>query len=276
MHDPSTVAFTIPRPWPQKSTLGTKRRYWPALITVWHEDPMDWGGKERGRSDDSCGWHTPHLKEGERETWNKRAEYQWRELFAKTRATADGESYARVCYDAPDCFTAVYWLWRHFKHEYRKGSWLYRQPWQYGNRPSASEMEAIMNLATNPVDNLQFCFVHDAPHPPGSRDREHEDFLSFYNSVHRAYRRHHRPWWKHPKWHFWHWRFQIHPWQTFRRWAFSRCAGCGKRFTWGYCPTGFSWDPPRPKWFRSEVGVYHGECAGMQMKLRSEEPAGTA
>lgn len=274
MHDPSTVAFTIPRPWPSRWPNG--RRYWPSLITIWHEDPMNYDGKERGRSDDSCGWHTPHLKRGERDEWNKKAEWQYKELFAKQVATAAGESYARVCYNAPDCYTAVYWLWRHFKHEHLKDRWWYRQPWQYGNAPDAGELEAIMNLATNPVDNLQFTFVHDAPHPPGSRNSERDCFLSFYNSVFRAYRRHHRPWYRHPRWHFWHWRFQIHPWQTFRRWAFDRCSGCGKRFTWGYSPTGFSWDRDPPRWFRSATDVYHTECAGMQMKLRSDEPAGSA
>ena len=66
MHSPLTVAFRIPRPWPEKSsTLGW---YWPAMITIWHRDP------EKGGDDDSCdylgfdltkknGWWPGHLDE---------------------------------------------------------------------------------------------------------------------------------------------------------------------------------------------------------------------
>lgn len=38
MHDPLCVAFTIRRPWP-KSYLVPGKRYWPALVTVWHREP---------------------------------------------------------------------------------------------------------------------------------------------------------------------------------------------------------------------------------------------
>ncbi len=56
MHDPRTVAFEIPRPWPQRTREGIERQlygrwHWPTLITVWHVDP------ERDGSDDSCDWH---------------------------------------------------------------------------------------------------------------------------------------------------------------------------------------------------------------------------
>lgn len=265
MHDPSTVAFTIRYPWAKSVSIfkdSSKHRYREAIITIWHEDPMDFTGKVGGRSDDSCGWHTPHMRKDELERWKRHAEYQYGEIFGRTKAIAEGKDYARVCYDAPDCYTAVYWIWRAIKHEHRKNSWWYGQPWQYGNRPSAGELEAIMNLATNPVDNVQFAFTREAKRPIGSRDSTGDDFWSFYSAVHRAYRRHHRPWWQHPRWHVHHWRIQFHPWQTFRRWAFSRCAGCGGRFAWGECPTSFSWDKEKPKPFCSEVGSYHGACAG--------------
>jgi len=45
MHDPLVVAFEIRRPWPtRRGTRG--RRYWPALVTVWHREPR---GHDSGR-----------------------------------------------------------------------------------------------------------------------------------------------------------------------------------------------------------------------------------
>lgn len=38
MHDPDVVAFEIPRPWPKGSKLNG-RRYWPAMVTIWHREP---------------------------------------------------------------------------------------------------------------------------------------------------------------------------------------------------------------------------------------------
>lgn len=46
MHDPYVVAFEIKRPWPDSyETAGRRRRYWPAMITVWHREPggRNWG-----------------------------------------------------------------------------------------------------------------------------------------------------------------------------------------------------------------------------------------
>lgn len=67
MQDPLTVAFEVPRPWPQIDAYGTRqaarkkirwqrRRYhdtviagrairWPNLITVWHRDPSSYDDK---------------------------------------------------------------------------------------------------------------------------------------------------------------------------------------------------------------------------------------
>ncbi|OWK34348.1 hypothetical protein FRUB_10319 [Fimbriiglobus ruber] len=71
-----------------------------------------------------------------------------------------------------------------------------------------------------------------------------------------------RAWWKHPRYHFWHWRLQIHPLQTLRRRLFSRCQKCGRGIG-KETPVGLHWDEPRPRWFewfRSERGVMHHDC----------------
>lgn len=231
MHDPSTVAHEIK---------------WPIRVTIWHEDPLNFKDKCGCRDDDSCGWFTPPYSPAEREAIQKLAKEQYRQIFGKQVATAEGKDYAYVC-NEPDCLSAIYWSWRAIKHRYRP-----RGPWQYGTRLTAGEHEQIYELATCPVDNLQLTF---------RQVKDDASFEPLFFCVFKAYLRHHRPWYRHPRWHFSHWRFQVHVWREFRRWAFSRCAGCGGRFTWGYCPVSFQWDKPRPKIFRSEVGSYHDKCA---------------
>ncbi len=61
----------------------------------------------------------------------------------------------------------------------------------------------------------------------------------------------------HPRWHFWHWRIQIHPLQDFKRWAFSHCCKCGGRFKFGESVTSTNWSSSGPLWFRSQKFIYH-------------------
>ncbi len=66
-------------------------------------------------------------------------------------------------------------------------------------------------------------------------------------------------WRKHPR----HWKVQVHPWQNFRRWAFTRCAWCaGKSRHGDQVNTGYGWEPnPKPAhWWQSERGLYHSDC----------------
>lgn len=261
MHDPSTVAFDIKSPFRGKPSKMWPKGYRNTLVTIWHEDPLKFEGKCGCRSDDSCGWFNPPMTKAERDKAEKLSRDQYRQIFEKQVRTAEGASYASVC-NVPDCHEAIYWSWRAIKRQFKP-----RGPWQWGCRLSPAEREAIYDLATCPIDNLKISF----------REIKDEDsFWSFFLCVYRAYTRHHRPWYRHPRWHVWHWRLQIHPWQTFRRWAFSRCAGCGKGFSWGYSPTGFSWDRKPPRWFRSEYDVYHSECANMTAHLHREPAKGSA
>lgn len=71
-----------------------------------------------------------------------------------------------------------------------------------------------------------------------------------------------RSWWRHPKWHVHHWSIQVHPIFTLKRWLFSRCIGCGKRFSWREskgCVVG-SWDNCKPGWFKNAERIYHIKC----------------
>jgi hypothetical protein len=61
--------------------------------------------------------------------------------------------------------------------------------------------------------------------------------------------------------HVHHWHIQVCPAQAFRRWLLTRCAGCGRRFRYGYSPISYAWDPPRrsfiDRWTHGEEGLFH-------------------
>lgn len=235
MHDPLTQAFR----------LGS----W---ITIWHKDPLKFNpGTTYRRDDDSCGWFTPPYPLSQKQKIEKLSSSQYREIFSKQIAVREEKSYAYICSE-PDCLAAIHWSWRAIKHIYKP-----KTVWQYGAKLTLSELEHIYSLATCPVDNLQFTFA-------GIKDEE--TFNHFFFLIFAAYLRHSRPWYRHPRWHFWHWDIQIHPLQLFKRWAFSRCATCGKRFSWGYSPTTNSWDGTGALWFRGESDVHHSDCIGKVSK----------
>lgn len=112
------------------------------------------------------------------------------------------------------------------------------------------EMALADSLWDNEHDNLRPWFAH----------------LSRYDAIYRIcqlFRIHKsliRPWYKHPRWHIHHWKIQIPFVLYLRRRLFSRCAGCGERFSWRYSPVSTHWGQPRRHWWESEVGVYHHDC----------------
>ena len=63
-----------------------------------------------------------------------------------------------------------------------------------------------------------------------------------------------------PRWHFWHWRFQVPIIQDFKRWMWTKCAGCGEYFKWGETPCSHQWEGKPAGWFRGEEKVYHYRC----------------
>lgn len=131
----------------------------------------------------------------------------------------------------------------------------------FGRRRNLNKREAALEQAwvqlSDTLGNAPFYpdkrLYGLAPHAEGNSSPVQDMERAFY-----SWRRRGRRW--HPRWHVHHWRFQVHPAQKFKRWAFSRCAGCGLRFTWGYAPVSGSWYSGGPRWFRNEPGVYHSEC----------------
>lgn len=256
MHDPDTVAFEIKYPWFHTHKLGKKPwRYWPAFITIWHHDP------EKDGTDDSCGWFRPPLTDTHQEIIKSLAGDEARDpwfmsLRAKTnRRPVECEAYIRG---------AFLLVSRCLENRFR---WTFRQPVTV---EEATKWAAL--LAHNPVDNFRssLCFLsgwHGNLYRDPDPNTEEEDkwfrerhAADFFGAIMGYILRERRPWYRHPRWHIWHWRIQIQPLLQFKRWAFSRCCKCGKGFKWGYAPTTNSWYGSGPRWFRSEEGVFHGDC----------------
>lgn len=81
MHDPMVVAFSIRRPWPERSKFAASGRpfwkmtfkspfwmiagrewYWPCLITIWHVDPSGYDSGVVCKWSSKWQWHIHHWK----------------------------------------------------------------------------------------------------------------------------------------------------------------------------------------------------------------------
>lgn len=221
-----TVAFELRYPWlaHRNPQSDFEREYREPWLVVWHRDPCVRG------DDGSCGWSTPRFTGDEK--WVK--------------ALENDISFLRR--DAPHALSS---------QRVREGwvawelLWLERAAFHHRGRHGLTARQIASTLFGDSF--------------PGDRDDAFPFWSLPADEVARLFARRYlrltRPWWRHPKWHVHHWRFQVPPWQTLRRWLFSRCQGCGKRFAWGYSPLSTSWDPNPPKAFRSETHVFHFECA---------------
>jgi hypothetical protein len=75
VHDPLTVAFQVRRPWPRKfHGVLEGRRYWPAVVVVWHREP---GGHDSG---EVCKRYRRVFDEATR-TWHQEWSNRWRLHF---------------------------------------------------------------------------------------------------------------------------------------------------------------------------------------------------
>jgi len=122
--------------------------------------------------------------------------------------------------------------------------------WAYPHLTPA-ERAWVRNLIYRPDDNLQSWFG-------GAQD--HDERVWRLGRTIRLYKSLRRPWWRHPRWHVWHWRLTIYPVLNLKRWLWSRCMGCSQRFPFGSAPVSSGWDTPGPRWFRGETSLYHDAC----------------
>ncbi len=158
----------------------------------------------------------------------------------------------------------------------------------FGRKMSAKEKALAARLIDDQYDNLRTFFsTYKAPpqcplhadwsdcedecqHGEFVESCEPDEMKSRLLCIFAAYKRH--MFWRYPvRWHFWHWEFQIHPLQAFKRWAFSKCCKCGNGFKWGESPIGYSWGGTGPLWFRSERHIAHMACDGSGGPVQSAQ-----
>jgi len=220
MHDPMTVAFD------------------GGWFTIWHVDP------ERCGDDDSCGWF-PRSRHGDPEMLRrieKAFEFEWDSSHGGWFDAA-GDPRLSVSGIVLDMFRFA--AWEFFSHNRRRTDAFLRR-----------NLAAILMFAENNVDSLQPAITNRY----GTPNRREKRIAEFASIVYGWILRDQRPWFKHPRWHLWHWRVDIHALRQLQRWAWSRCKVCGGRFRYGESPLSCSWHSRGPRWFRGEPDVMHLGC----------------
>jgi hypothetical protein len=231
MHDPSTLAWEIKSPFLTKT--NDKHSYRKALVKIWHIDPQTDG------SDNSCGWSTPKLTNEQLKECKRITSDLVCDSFNKLERPPD--SY-RDKYKAKNAHNTVYTA-------YIQVGWrLFRK----------------RNLSRKHLDNLMGLMFHswDSLRMEGEVDMFDIERLVICTA--RSFAKIQRPWWKEPKFHVHHFEIQIPFLSSFKRWAFSRCCKCGKRFKWNDCVCSDQWDSEGPRWFKGEKSIYHCKCGGIE------------
>lgn len=263
MHDPSTVAFTIRYPWRAyrkgADRSDFERNYRHPFVTIWHEDP------ESDGTDDSCGWfmRSRHGDDAALARIVKRFESDWDRMFKSD----GGNSYRAGYFDptsglpvlSPIGTTINLFFVAAVEH--------------FGGRARAARF-----MQTNLFEIINFAEnLHDSLHETltgkfGAPDKREYRIRSMASTVYGWILREERAWYRHPKWHVWHWRVQVHPWQNIRRLLLTRCCKCGGMFRYGESPCTNQWDRDRPKFLCGETGLYHSDCAQPSADGAKTEP----
>lgn len=70
-----------------------------------------------------------------------------------------------------------------------------------------------------------------------------------------------------------YWWYVFHPICAFKRWMWTRCAGCGGVMPFGYAPDfdGFAQESRGPGWFKGEQHTYHSPCMRKLNARRRED-----
>lgn len=270
MHDPMIQAFEIKypwwrhKPWPKKFRYSQDRKfvwnhamkdfqegcdafwdegYRDTFITIWHVDP------EKDGSDDSCGWSYPKLTPKQKQGLRNGA---WHEVHHPHFLVFNGKEWEGTHADAVSLYEGmIAYCVRLLRVNYSLEQ-IKRMAIERIHFPDCCKPTGV------------FCYqpgYHTNNPKDSERDRQ-EHFFGILCGIARCILDDLRPWYRHPKWHFWHWKLQCQPLMQIKRILFSRCSKCGGMFKYGESCVSHQWNSPGPRWFRGEPSVMHDRCSG--------------
>ncbi len=203
MHDPYTVAFEIKSPIKRKCE-GFKNGYRNTLITIWHVDPGLKG------DDDSCGWfmRTKHGNQEVLKQIKSSFENDWKYWFNDQGDPMFSTHGIVLCmFRLAACF--------HFKYSHKNIDSFMK-----------NYLYDILHFAENPIDSLSDYITNRYNTP------KEERLNSLADCIYGWILRESRPWYKHPRWHFWHWEIKFDFTHPFLK-MFKKCCACGRHFKYG-------------------------------------------
>lgn len=202
MHDPDTVAFEIKSPFKIKSKLFPEG-YRNTLITIWHRDP------ESDGTDDSCGWFM-RARHGDKAVLIKIENefgYHWDTVF---KSEGSGKIYYCGLFTPQGypnmslyAITLNLFFWAAF-HTFNSRN----KADKYMNQ----HLFDILFFAENQTDSLNSSLTQKYGEEK-REDRIKDTARIIYSYILRDT----RPWYKHPRWHVWHWRVQFDLLRRFKR-----------------------------------------------------------
>lgn len=256
MHSPETLIGTIRLPF-------TKF----ILAHLWHIDPGTDG------TDDSCGWfkRARHGNPATLEEIRKNFEFDWDRTFTPDREddekspevppTTYYQGFFRPVPDGRPVLSAhaialnLYSTAAHTVMGRMRAQRFLRR-----------HLFHILIFSENPVDSLlndiTLKFERGCNMEHTARRRA-ERIARMAACIYGDILRRTMPWWRHPRWHLHHWKFQFPWWQQVCRIIWSRCKRCGSRFRWNEAVVSNQWDSPGPRWGKPETWLTCAKCSGV-------------
>lgn len=220
MHDPMSVAHEI--------YLGRKKKkngsYRSPIFTIWHVDP------EKDGTDDSCGHYLRkrHLPKDLVDKVRKEFEFNFKHNYWFNEA---GYPKFSTIGTAIEMFSTTAWnvfMWKAGNNPTDKARKRYKRFMQ-------NHLFEIIHFAENPTDSM-----HNSINMTYGVEKKEDRINDFSSMVLCFIMNRLRPWYKHPRWHIYHWKIQFIPWQRFYRRFIQKCSVCGKR---GFTGSAYSdWD----------------------------------
>ena len=231
MHDPLSVAFEIKSPFKTNKSLLFPDGYRKSMITIWHCDP------EKDGTDDSCGWHISgrHFPKNLIDDIAKEFESEWDNTHKGESGyvyncgwfNPEGENILSVSAIVLNMYVYAAKIALNPDGKIEPGK-MWDISWKFVNKNYAQ----IMYFAENNRDNMRDTIVRKFEigcKEEYTKEKRLEMIRRCASIVARDIMRRSRVWYKHPRWHIWHWRIQFHPFQDLKRRYWDKCCECGKR-----------------------------------------------